>query len=415
MKHIYLIMNSSRGAQYGIGTYIRQMTKCLEEVEAIALTIVELESAGKEVTVTFDATGKVRYLRIPEIPSLKYKWEFERYYRNAAYLISLYVDVEQSNIFHLNHLQHLSLGEYLKHRHPTCHTVITIHYLDWCFQLNGNVRRFHSVLKKTVGEELSKMEQYVLSDYIHDKRYLTGIDRLICLTMFTRELLHKDYDVPYGKMTVIYNGLKDEAVFLSIDARRKLKTSLWFAEESKIILFVGRLDSGKGVDILIHAFRRVLEEVPEAHLIVVGDGSYNRYMKACSGIRNKVTFTGKVDKDELYAFYRIADVGVMPSFHEQCSYVGIEMLMHGLPVIGTDSTGLKEMVEDLYCLPLVETEDDISIPMGLLVRWLVELLRKGERDHRSREKYEKNYSLDQMKNRVLNLYNDFDMDRDHLS
>ncbi|MBT9907307.1 hypothetical protein GPL10_16365 [Bacteroides fragilis] len=107
MKHIYLIMNSSRGVQYGIGTYIRQMTKCLEEVEAIALTIVELESAEKEVTVTFDATGKIRYLRIPEIPSLKYKWEFERYYRNAAYLISLHVDVEQSNIFHLNHLQHL--------------------------------------------------------------------------------------------------------------------------------------------------------------------------------------------------------------------------------------------------------------------------------------------------------------------
>lgn len=53
------------------------------------------------------------------------------------------------------------------------------------------------------------------------------------------------------------------------------------------------------------------------------------------------------------------------------------MLMHGLPVIGTDTTGLKEMVEDFYCLPLVETEDDISIPMGLLVRWLVELLRKG--------------------------------------
>lgn len=152
--------------------------------------------------------------------------------------------------------------------------------------------------------------------------------------MFTRELLHKDYDVPYDKMTVIYNGLKDEAVFLSIDARRKLKTSLWFAEESKIILFVGRLDSGKGVDILIHAFRRVLEEVLEAHLIVVGDGFYNRYMKECSGIRNKVTFTGKVDKDELYAFYRIADVGVMPSFHEQCSYVGIEMLITGYPSSG---------------------------------------------------------------------------------
>ena len=50
-----------------------------------------------------------------------------------------------------------------------------------------------------------------------------------------------------------------------------------------------------------------------------------------------------MDKNLLFEFYQIADVGVMPSFHEQCSYVAIEMMMMGVPLITSDSTGLKEM------------------------------------------------------------------------
>lgn len=45
------------------------------------------------------------------------------------------------------------------------------------------------------------------------------------------------------------------------------------------------------------------------------------------------------------------------------SYVAIEMLMHGLPLIGTGSTGLKEMVEGMHCLPLKEEDDSVDLPM----------------------------------------------------
>ena len=107
---------------------------------------------------------------------------------------------------------------------------------------------------------------------------------------------------------------------------------------------MGRLDEGKGVGFLIEAFRRILNRMPEAHLLIAGDGDYDTCLKASADIWSRITYTGKVGKETLYDFYRIADIGVMPSFLEQCSYVAIEMMMHGLPIVGTDSTGLSEML-----------------------------------------------------------------------
>ena len=58
------------------------------------------------------------------------------------------------------------------------------------------------------------------------------------------------------KNTVIYNGLKDEGIMTKTSKKReKLKQSLSFDAEDAIVLFVGRLDSIKGVDFLIKAFR----------------------------------------------------------------------------------------------------------------------------------------------------------------
>ena len=71
-------------------------------------------------------------------------------------------------------------------------------------------------------------------------------------------------------------------------------------------------------------------------------------MGLCNGIWGKVIFTGKLRKDQLYRFYQIADIGVLPSCQEQCSYVGIEMLMHGIPLVGTDAMGISEMIEEGY-------------------------------------------------------------------
>lgn len=85
--------------------------------------------------------------------------------------------------------------------------------------------------------------------------------------------------------------------------------------------------------------------MPACRLVIAGSGDFNRYfhlVRFCS----RITFVGKLNQKELYKIYQIADVGVLLSFTEQCSYTIIEMLMFGLPIIGTTAPGLSEMFED---------------------------------------------------------------------
>ena len=270
----------------------------------------------------------------------------------------------------LNYLYMTPLVKLLHEHFLNCKVVAVVHYLNWCFALNGNVSKFHQLLES---KHRDKKEEVLYEEYWNDRKLLQGVDKVICLSQATRSLLIADYQLKSEKTTVIYNDLKDEGRTIAEEERKKMKQSLSFDAEDSIILFVGRPDSIKGVDFLIKAFRRVLDVYPHARLILAGDGSFNTYLKKCSGIRSQITFTGKVDKEELYQYCRIADVGVIPSFHEQCSYVGIEMMMHGLPLIGTDSIGLGEMIVDELKVKLDESQEE-QLSVELLTNKIISVL-----------------------------------------
>ena len=56
---------------------------------------------------------------------------------------------------------------------------------------------------------------------------------------------------------------------------------------------------------------------------------------------SKVTLTGRLDKELLSYWYRMADIGVIPSYAEQCCYVGLEMMSYGLPIIASDTNRIE--------------------------------------------------------------------------
>ena len=348
MKHYYLFNNASRAAQYGIGTYLNQLSHGLKEEAKVS--IISINSDKEEVKSTED--NGIRTIHIPEI-----------------YLLKTFISEEEA-VFMLNYLYMTPLVKLLHEHFLNCKVVAVVHYLNWCFALNGNVSKFHQLLES---KHRDKKEEVLYEEYWNDRKLLQGVDKVICLSQATRSLLIADYQLKSEKTTVIYNGLKDEGRTIAEEERKKMKQSLSFDAEDSIILFVGRLDSIKGVDFLIKAFRRVLDVYPHARLILAGDGSFNTYLKKCSGIRSQITFTGKVDKEELYQYCRIADVGVIPSFHEQCSYVGIEMMMHGLPLIGTDSIGLGEMIVDELKVKLDESQEE-QLSVELLTNKIISVL-----------------------------------------
>lgn len=145
----------------------------------------------------------------------------------------------------------------------------------------------------------------------------------------------------------------------------------------KIILLAGRMDEVKGVNFLIRAFHQVLENYPNCRLLIAGNGDYNRYLQDAKTIYTKITFTGFLEKAELYELYKIADMGVVPSLFEPFGYVPVEMMMHELPIVATATSGLNEVVDESCGLkiPLIISPDNVEIDTSLLAQKIVYLLQ----------------------------------------
>ncbi len=108
-----------------------------------------------------------------------------------------------------------------------------------------------------------------------------------------------------------------------------------------VILYCGRLHRGeKGLD----RFADILEAIPGARLLIVGDGPHRDELERAFGPRAE--FTGRLAGKELAAAYRRADLFVFPSKHDTFGQVVMEAMASGLPVVVTDRGGPQELVED---------------------------------------------------------------------
>jgi glycosyltransferase involved in cell wall biosynthesis len=116
----------------------------------------------------------------------------------------------------------------------------------------------------------------------------------------------------------------------------------------RILLYAGRLDKEKRIEVIISALPAIVERV-DAHLVVAGTGKLRRALEslvADLGIRERVTFTGYIPDDELRRFYRSAHLFVMAGTSELQSIVTMEAMASGLPVIAAHALALPELVHD---------------------------------------------------------------------
>gem|GEM_PF-2920661 len=135
---------------------------------------------------------------------------------------------------------------------------------------------------------------------------------------------------------------------LSISKTKRLKTKL-AGNDTKIILFVGRLAPIKGVNTLLLAFKDVIITYPNSTLLIIGSGSNKKEYEDFAenlGIKEKVKFLGYVSHDKLPNYYNIADVYVLPSLREEFSNTIMEAMACGVPVIATDVGGNPYLIKN---------------------------------------------------------------------
>jgi glycosyltransferase involved in cell wall biosynthesis len=119
-------------------------------------------------------------------------------------------------------------------------------------------------------------------------------------------------------------------------------------ENLPILLYTGRLDGEKRMDIWLKSLPLILKEV-KMHAVIVGSGNAEASMKQLAselGVIEHVTFTGKVPHDHIQGFYRIADCFAISSPAELQSIVTLEAMATSDPVVAVDVAALPELCHD---------------------------------------------------------------------
>jgi len=207
-----------------------------------------------------------------------------------------------------------------------------------------------------------------------------GADRVLAISRFTSERL-TGIGVDSQRIRLAFPGI-DPAISTLPGKAPDLKTLK--LDGKKIILTICRLVPHKGTDTLIEAMPMIRRDVPNAALVVVGDGPYRADLErkaVQSGQSGNILFVGWVSEEEKFGWYSACDVFAMPSRWDRTSkgiegygYAFLEAGAFGKPVVGGNSGGIPDTVEDGVTGVLVDPND-----AGAVAGAITSLLKNPEK------------------------------------
>lgn len=209
---------------------------------------------------------------------------------------------------------------------------------------------------------------------------------------------------------VIYNGIEDSYSAITQKRKNEIRHKYLLGKNEKIIIFAGRLDSIKGIYHLLDSFNIIAKKHKNIRLIIAGDGDFNKLMDYSHKNWSRVLFTGRLSQQDLYEMYQIADIGVVCSLFEEFGYVAIEMMMHRLPIIVTDTSGLSEIVTDNFDglkVPILHNDNkETDIDCNILSNHIVTLLSNNSKRNIIAKNARKTYLKKYTKNIFTSQIND---------
>ncbi len=130
----------------------------------------------------------------------------------------------------------------------------------------------------------------------------------------------------------------------------------------KIILFLGRINWIKGLDILIQGFSKILEKRDDCLLLCVGPDDENYSSELKKYIVNKnIIFTGMVSGDDKIAMYKMGNIFILPSYSENFGMTVIEAANFNLPIIISNKVGLHNEISENNAGIVIDTTIDAII------------------------------------------------------
>lgn len=206
---------------------------------------------------------------------------------------------------------------------------------------------FHTLAKTKIRARTGEEEGALRAE--SELKIMKSAMSILVLTEAEKLDINRLYKIPIEKIKVIPGGVDTETFYPEnkVWARKYLNIP-----NKKTLLYAGRIEPIKGLDILIESFHTI-QQHQDCQLVIVGGNlggddeldklkSYARQL----GLLNKIIFIGSVTQEELRYYYSAADIFVFPSHYESFGLVALESMACGTPVVASRVGGIPSFIDD---------------------------------------------------------------------
>ncbi|MBN1183726.1 MAG: glycosyltransferase [Bacteroidales bacterium] len=403
---LFIFMSNARGMQYGIGTYIHELTQALLRFPEINIFLIKYYSIDiKEFSIKTISERFIE-INIPAsiLPINQNNRCDKKYAASITKLITDIIPKKGHKIFQFNIIDDFHIIQKIK-KFLDFPIISIVHLALWQRLFEGNWLHF----TKLNIDNPTNSKEYILSQ---EREMYRQSDHIVSVTRYMKEFLINEYSIRQDKISVIKNGLNHNKYdFISKAEKIQIKRKYGFEENEIIILFSGRIDPCKGIFFLMEAFEEACKKNKNLRLVLMGQGSIQDCQKKIQSFFGKVTYTGFLPKETVTSFYKIADIGISPSVYDHCPYTVLEMMANHIPLILSRTNGLDELLSDDKCLfinPIISSEGDISFNCEELSDAILTLAadkdlrtRLAENSYRS---FDENYTASRMAKEMYNIF-----------
>lgn len=203
----------------------------------------------------------------------------------------------------------------------------------------------------------------------HERNGTFCADRVITVSWTLKNEIKWIYNVPDWKACMVYNGISYGSFDGYIDPGG-IKASCHIGPMDPTVLYVGRMTSQKGPDLLVDAIPYILRFYPAAKFIFTGEGDMRGLVERRAherGVAHACRFYGNLQRGRLIDLFKSCDCVCVPSRNEPFGIVVLEAWAAGKPVVATVNGGPSEFVwHDVNGYKISPTPDSIAWGIGTL-------------------------------------------------
>tara|TARA_Y100000310_G_scaffold104320_2_gene102661 strand:+ start:3284 stop:4459 length:1176 start_codon:yes stop_codon:yes gene_type:complete len=209
-----------------------------------------------------------------------------------------------------------------------------------------HVTTFHTLAKTKLRARVGEREPMRRVNV--ESLVMQNVDAIVVSTEEEKQDVVRLYDAVPRKVSVVPAGV-DLDLFEPIE--KPIAREALGIREKRVILYVGRIERLKGIEILLRS-AALVEDIADMRVLIVGGHPENdteqdrlRALTAELGLQDVVTFTGAVEQAELPNYYNAADAFVLPSHSESFGLAALEAMACGTPVVASRVGGLKTFID----------------------------------------------------------------------